>query len=96
MDHENHASGAVAGLGFQTTIKPCEGASHLLEGFPMNVLRLSPTLNRFLNNEEGVTAIEYGLMAALIVVVIVGALRAVGDANSGIYAIWTSAVIAAL
>lgn len=33
---------------------------------------------RFLRDEEGVTAIEYGLIAALIAVVIIVAVRAVG------------------
>lgn len=35
--------------------------------------------NNLLNNEEGATAIEYGLIAALIAVAIIGALTAVGD-----------------
>src|SRR5262245_29743656 len=33
---------------------------------------------KFLRNEEGVTAIEYGLIAALIAVVIIGAVTALG------------------
>lgn len=33
---------------------------------------------RFLRDEEGVTAIEYGLIAALIAVVIIAAVRLVG------------------
>jgi pilus assembly protein Flp/PilA len=33
---------------------------------------------RFLRDEEGVTAIEYGLIAALIAIVIIGAVTAVG------------------
>ena len=33
---------------------------------------------RFLREEEGVTAIEYGLIAALIAVVIIGSVQAVG------------------
>jgi pilus assembly protein Flp/PilA len=38
---------------------------------------------RFLREDRGVTAIEYGLIAALIAVVINGAVRAVGtDLNS--------------
>jgi pilus assembly protein Flp/PilA len=35
-------------------------------------------LSRFLRNESGATAIEYGLIAALISVVIVGALTTIG------------------
>lgn len=34
---------------------------------------------RFFKDEEGVTAIEYGLIAALIAVVIIAAVTAVGD-----------------
>lgn len=36
-------------------------------------------LQRFLQEEEGVTAIEYGLIAALIAVVIIAAVQAVGQ-----------------
>ena len=36
-------------------------------------------LKSFANSDEGVTAIEYGLIAALIAVVIIGAVTAVGD-----------------
>ncbi len=35
-------------------------------------------LMRFLKDEDGVTAIEYGLIAALIAVVIIGAITLVG------------------
>ncbi len=35
-------------------------------------------LMRFLKDEDGVTAIEYGLIAALIAVVIIGAVTLVG------------------
>ena len=35
-------------------------------------------LNRFLADERGATAIEYGLIAALIAVVIIGALTSIG------------------
>lgn len=38
---------------------------------------------RFVRDEDGVTAIEYGLIAALIAVVIIGAVTTVGkDLNS--------------
>ena len=36
------------------------------------------TISRFISNESGATAIEYGLIAALIAVVIIGAVTAVG------------------
>jgi len=45
--------------------------------------RLSKAFGRFLKDEEGVTAIEYGLIAALIAVVIIGAVRIIGtDLNT--------------
>ena len=43
------------------------------EGSYMNMLK------RFLKNEEGATAIEYGLIAALISVAAIGALTVVGS-----------------
>ncbi|MFN0024107.1 MAG: Flp family type IVb pilin [Parvularculaceae bacterium] len=40
-------------------------------------------INKFLNDEDGATAIEYGLIAALIAVAIITAVRAVGaDLNN--------------
>lgn len=36
-------------------------------------------VKRFVRDESGATAIEYGLIAALIAVVIIGALQAVGS-----------------
>ena len=40
---------------------------------------------RFLRNEEGATAIEYGLIASLIAVAIVGVLVTLGPALSGVF-----------
>jgi pilus assembly protein Flp/PilA len=37
------------------------------------------TLSRFLKDESGATAIEYGLIAALISVVVIGVLSQIGD-----------------
>jgi pilus assembly protein Flp/PilA len=39
---------------------------------------MSKFINRFVKDESGATAIEYGLIAALIAVVIIGALQALG------------------
>jgi pilus assembly protein Flp/PilA len=39
-------------------------------------------LSRFANNESGATAVEYGLIAALIGVVIIGGATALGQALS--------------
>ena len=40
------------------------------------------TVQKFIKNEWGATAIEYGLIAALIAVVIIGAVTAVGTSLS--------------
>jgi pilus assembly protein Flp/PilA len=40
---------------------------------------------QFLREEEGVTAIEYGLIAALIAVVIIGAVTAVGGSLQTVF-----------
>jgi pilus assembly protein Flp/PilA len=42
-------------------------------------------LTRFLKNEEGATAIEYGLIASLIAVAIVGVLVTLGPALKGVF-----------
>ena len=42
-------------------------------------------VSRFVSNESGVTAIEYGLIAALIAVVIIGAVSVVGTSLSGTF-----------
>jgi pilus assembly protein Flp/PilA len=39
---------------------------------------MTKMFSRFIRNESGATAIEYGLIAALIAVVIIGALQAIG------------------
>ncbi len=39
---------------------------------------MSKFVTRFLKDESGATAIEYGLIAALIAVVVIGAVTAVG------------------
>jgi pilus assembly protein Flp/PilA len=41
--------------------------------------------SRFVADESGVTAIEYGLIAALIAVVIIGAVTTVGTGLSGTF-----------
>ena len=39
-------------------------------------------MRKFFENESGATAIEYGLIAALIAVAIIGAVTALGDNTS--------------
>ena len=46
---------------------------------------MSQFLNRFVNDESGATAIEYGLIAALVAVVLVAALTAMGSKLSGTF-----------
>ena len=47
---------------------------------------------RCMSDDSGVTAIEYGLLAALIAVAIVVAVAATGTALSAIYTTWSTAV----
>ena len=55
-----------------------------------------PLALRSCADESGVTAIEYGLMAALIAVSIIGGLSATGTSLGAIYTAWSTAVIAAI
>ena len=50
----------------------------------------------WLADESGVTAIEYGLLAALIAVTIIGAVSATGTSLTTIYDYWSAQVMAAL
>ncbi len=43
------------------------------------------TIKRFLNDDSGTTAIEYGLIAGLVAVAIIGALIAVGGSLNGLF-----------
>jgi pilus assembly protein Flp/PilA len=47
---------------------------------------MSKFVSNFLKNESGATAIEYGLIAALIAVVLVGAIGLIGTNLSGTFA----------
>lgn len=51
---------------------------------------------RFIRDEEGVTAIEYGLIAALIAVVIIVSVTAVGDQLVLVFTAISDALAAAL
>ena len=53
-------------------------------------------LRELAHGEAGVTAIEYGLLAALIAIAIISAIGAVGSEHGGIWAFWTSEVINAI
>ena len=49
-------------------------------------------IQKFLRDEAGVTAIEYGLIAALIAVVIIAAVTATGTAVSATFATVAAAI----
>lgn len=42
-------------------------------------------ISRFMADDGGATAIEYGMIAAMIIVVILVALTAFGDASTGVF-----------
>ena len=47
-------------------------------------------------DDSGVTAIEYGLLGALIAVAIIAGISATGTALNAMYTAWSAAVVAAL
>jgi len=49
-----------------------------------------------LADDSGVTAIEYGLLAALIAVAILSAITIAGTELAAIYTYWSAAVVAAI
>lgn len=53
-------------------------------------------LTRFLADERGATAIEYGLIAAMLTLVIIGGLSALGGGNGGMWDNNTTELSAAL
>jgi pilus assembly protein Flp/PilA len=56
----------------------------------MNQFRLS--MANFLNNEDGPTAVEYAVMLALIIVVCITAITALGSATNNTFSYVGSAV----
>ena len=48
-------------------------------------MQIVHSIQQFVRDEEGVTAIEYGLIAALIAVAIVATVTAVGTSLQGIF-----------
>jgi pilus assembly protein Flp/PilA len=49
-------------------------------------------IQKFLRDDSGATAIEYGLIAALIAVVVIGAVTAVGTSLSGTFSTVSASV----
>ena len=59
------------------------------------MLKLIASLKNFAAAEEGVTMIEYGLLAALIAVVSIAAITTLGTTLRGIWGQITAALVAA-
>lgn len=57
---------------------------------------MSKMLKRFIKEEDGVTAIEYGLIAALIAVVIIASVQLVGQNLVGVFTAVSNALAAVL
>ncbi len=55
-----------------------------------------PKLMLFLKDEDGATAIEYGLIAALVSVAAIGALTAMGDSLSTMFNMVSTALTTAV
>ena len=53
---------------------------------------MNELIQNFLRDEQGATAIEYGLIAALIAVVIIGAVSVVGTSLSGTFSTVSSSI----
>ena len=50
-------------------------------------MRGSQFFKRLLRDDRGATAIEYGLIVAMIAMAIIGAVKSVADENNGLWAI---------
>jgi len=55
-------------------------------------MRIRSDLINFINNVHGATAIEYGLIAALISVALIGILTSTGQRASGVFGEISSAI----
>jgi pilus assembly protein Flp/PilA len=49
-------------------------------------MKLMPILKRIAKDESGATAIEYGLIASLVVIASIGAFDSVANENTGLWA----------
>ena len=59
-------------------------------------MRVRHILLRILRDNRGATAIEYGLIVALIVIAIIGAMEGVANENTGLWAVVTDKVTSTL
>ena len=55
-------------------------------------MRAIRILQHLLRDSRGATAVEYGLIVALIVIAIIGAVESVANENTGLWAVVTNAV----
>jgi len=53
-------------------------------------------LKNFFTSEDGVTSIEYALMAAVIALAIITAVASTGTENGGVWSRWTTLFMAAV
>ncbi|SFV16307.1 Flp pilus assembly protein, pilin Flp [Methylobacterium sp. 174MFSha1.1] len=58
--------------------------------------RVTEALRRFRREQSGATAIEYALIAALIVLALMGALSVYGNTAGGLYSNLSNSVVTAL
>jgi pilus assembly protein Flp/PilA len=56
---------------------------------------MSTLLDRFFDDEAGATAVEYGLIAALVSVAAIGALQAVGTSVAAVFSMVSSTLSSA-
>ncbi len=56
---------------------------------------MQPVPANLLRNERGATAVEYGLIAAIMVVAVIGAFQALAGTNTGMWAIVSERVVTA-
>lgn len=55
-------------------------------------IELSQFLKKLLSDDSGATAIEYGLIASLIVIASIGAFESVANENTGLWAVVSNQV----
>ncbi len=59
-------------------------------------MKLMPFLKRIAKDQFGGTAIEYGLIASLVVIASIGAFEAVSNENTGLWGVVTTKVTTAI
>ena len=59
-------------------------------------MRKNQFFGRLLRDSRGATAVEYGLIVALVVIAIIGAISGVADENTGLWALVTDNVTAVM